>query len=60
MRILIVAGAIALLALPATVSIAAATPAKSSVTEFAAAAKKKTVKKTAKPKVEYMRAVPWK
>lgn len=63
MRFLIVAGAIALLALPVTAqACGASTKAQASTVEYVAAAKKKPMKtaakKTKKPKVEYMRAAP--
>ncbi len=67
MRFLMIAGAAALLLLPATAS---ATPsgagmhlAQAATADYSAATKKKAMKKVAKkkaPKVEYMRAAPMK
>ena len=68
MRFLMIAGAAALLLLPATApaqACGAGMPSAQATTDdYSAAAKKKTMKKVAKkkkaPKVEYMRAVPMK
>ena len=68
MRFLMIAGAAALLLLPATAPAQACgagmNAAQAATADYSAAAKKKTVKKVAKkkkaPKVQYMRAVPMK
>jgi len=68
MRFLMIAGAAALLLLPATAPAQACDAgmhaAQAATADYSAAAKKKTMKKVAKkkkaPKVEYMRAVPMK
>ncbi|HLA21775.1 MAG TPA: hypothetical protein VJZ74_09980 [Pseudolabrys sp.] len=67
MRFLMIAGAAALLLLPATASANARCggthSAQAATADYSAATKKKAMKKVAKkkaPKVEYMRAVPMK